>query len=63
MELVIFTTDGKESLRTDIGDRDPTKVTVAVLQAIDAVPKPRARRHDAGKPRVAAHGESADAQE
>lgn len=62
MILKIETPQGAEIIRADIGDRDPNKVTIAVLEAIDKVSK-RKTRCDAGKPRVAGKGESADAQE
>lgn len=63
MTLIILHNDGSESLRADIGDRDPTKVTVAVLQVIDSLPKPRKPRSDAGKPRLAGKAAGADGQE
>lgn len=57
MILVISQPDGSEVLRTDIGDHNPNRVTVAVLTALDNLPKPRAKRSDAGKPRVAGKGD------
>lgn len=54
--------DGSEVLRTDIGDRNPNRITVAVLNAIDTVPKPRKPRSDTGRARVASKPEGADAQ-
>lgn len=54
MTLVIQASDGSEVLRADIGEREPMRVTVAVLNAIDAIPKPRKVRRDAGKARTAA---------
>lgn len=52
MTLTITQPDGSEVLRADIGERDPLRVTVAVLNAIEEVPKPRKVRSDAGKARL-----------
>ncbi len=56
MPLLTISNDDKEIVvQLVIGDIDPQKATVAIIQALDALPKepkPRARRSDAGKPRA-----------
>lgn len=59
MKLILTTNEGTEVLRMDTDDVRPADV----VSAITNIPKPKKRRSDAGKPRVATNGEGADAQE
>ena len=59
MKLTITDTknDGAELLSVDIPDVEPSKAFVAIVQALDALPKPRKQRKqrsDAGKKRAEA---------
>jgi hypothetical protein len=57
MQLVILNNDETEALRMEIGDVNPKKATVAVIQALDTLPAlkaPRKIRSDAGKAKTPA---------
>lgn len=53
--LTITSDDGKILVQCLLGNIDPSRAIVAVIQALDKLPPPklpRAKRRDAGKPRA-----------
>ncbi len=61
--LTITNEDEDEVVKLHIADVDPAIATVAILNALAAIPKPRKPRSDAGKPRVSTKAAGADGQE
>lgn len=53
MQLIITNNDNTEALRMEIGDVNPQAATVAIINALETIKKPRRIRSDAGKTRAA----------